>query len=73
MCRIGDELRSGKLPAVLYADDSTDTTEMRTLLKDAGAQFEEEDAKTEALAEPILVVDGGFFNLSAVREILQGG
>ena len=70
MCKLGEELRSGHVPAILYADDSDVTKEMRALLKSAGVKFNEENAAVEELSEPLLIADGSFLDLQSVKEIL---
>lgn len=71
MCKLSEAICSGAAPALLYADDSASTVEMRTLLKSVGAKFEEEDARAEHLQEPVLVVGGSFLDVKSVREILR--
>ncbi len=69
MCKVASDLVAGKLAAVLYADDSKESTEMRALLDDAGARYERQDAAREGFRRPLLVVNGAFLDTESVKDI----
>jgi len=71
MCRLGEGLRSGMMPAVLYADGSAASKEIQSMLEQAAVAYDIEDAARARLSEPVLVVDGTFLNAKRVREVLS--
>ncbi len=70
MCKVGEGLRSGQLPAVLYADGTAASKQIEDMLEKADVAYDIEDAAQAALREPVLVVDGTFLNAERVREVL---
>ena len=71
MCRVGEGLRSGSLPSVLFIDNTSSSFEMRAILDSAGAKYQVADAAAEGLSEPLLVVEGAFLDLASVKELLS--
>jgi len=71
MDEFGEQLKSGLLPAVLYADDTLASDEMRGLLDAHGVAYETADAVAEGWGgNPCLIVDGVFLGLQDVRHVL---
>ena len=71
MCELGKGIRNGSLHGVLYADSTQASKDLQEMLESVGAKYELADAATESLQEPILVVDGSFFDAESLREILK--
>jgi hypothetical protein len=70
MCKLGKALKTGKYPGILYADQTQASQEMQRILDEAGAKYELADAGKEALPGPVLVVNGSFLGISALKAIL---
>jgi len=71
MCRLGDGLRSGRFPAILYSDGTSISTKVQRWLDNAGAKYAVSDAKREFMEGPVLVVDGTFLGPDDVKEVLD--
>jgi hypothetical protein len=70
MCRLGDGLKSGKFPAILYSDGTTISEKVRHWLDIAGANYTVSDAKREFMEGPVLVVDGTFLSPDDIKHVL---
>ncbi len=71
MCSLGEGLRAGQMPAVLYADGTEASKQIEDMLEAAQVAYDIEDATKASLSEPVLVVDGTFLNAERVREVLS--
>ena len=71
MCKIGERIRSGKFPAILYSDGTELGKSMQEWLEDAGANYTISDATVESMEKPVLVVDGAFLSFADVKEVLE--
>lgn len=73
MCKIGERIRSGEFPAILYSDGTVLSKSMQSWLDDAGANYAISDATVEFMDGPVLVVDGTFLSVADVKEVLGIG
>ena len=71
MCKLGEGLRSKRFPSVFYTDGSPKGKEMKSILDSAGVSYETADARKENMPGPILVANGTFLDVNAVREVLS--
>lgn len=70
MCEFGDQIKTGKLPVVLYGNQTGASRHMENLLQSCGATFAISDASTENSPEPFAVVDGCFLSAKDLEEAL---
>lgn len=71
MCKLGEGLRSKQFPGVFYTDGSAKGKEMKQILDSAGVSYETADARKEKMRGPVLVANGTFLDIDAVREVLS--
>jgi len=71
VCELGNAIRSGKLPGVLYCDETAQAQQMRGLLDSANAKYEIADAAVEALPGPVFVVNGSFLDFEGLKDVLR--
>lgn len=70
MDKVGRGLRSGRYPAVLYANNTDESKNMQKLLDSTNAIYELADAEREGLPGPRVVVNGCFLDYNSLVEIL---
>lgn len=71
MCRIGDGLKSGKFPAILYSNETEQSIEIQNMLDSVGANYTTSDASAESMEKPVLLVDGVFLGCDDVKHVLE--
>ena len=71
MCDFGDGIRSGKLPAILYTDETRTSDQMRTLLDSCGATYTVSDTSAGDFDSPVVVIDGCFLGIQELGEVLK--
>ncbi|HUU90924.1 MAG TPA: hypothetical protein VM238_06910 [Phycisphaerae bacterium] len=71
MCDFGDGIRSGKLPAILYTDETQTSDQMRKLLDSCGATYTVSDTSAGDFDSPVVIVDGCFLGIRELQEVLK--
>lgn len=70
MCDFGDQIKAGRFPVVLYANETLKSRRMEGLLESCGATFAVSDASRENASEPFAVVDGCFLSAQDLEKVL---
>ena len=70
MCKIGERIRSGEFPAILYSDGTELSKSMQNWLEDAGVNYAVLDATVESMDGPVLIVDGTFLSFDDLKGVL---
>ncbi len=67
----GDGIKSGKLPGILYADDTHASKEMRKMLDSCGARYTISDTSAGDFDSPVVIIDGCFLGVRELQNVLK--